>query len=250
MKLVLSKYKADSDKYRIDGNSITCRGTWVLSNIGFNEAGQVHVYLYRLGRLPLEEQLHWKQFNEVPKALLRESVIKTDFYGDFVEEYNPLSSLKSKLREVAERCTGWWVLRNESLFYRVHYPFTDTRDEWAAELMNLDQLLVEGLDEKWLRRQAEELGRTPDSRLRALKLLEECLCGLGFEESHARQVMSPWHAVHNLRSEVKGHASNSGGRKYEKKARKEHGSLLNHFRSLCEECDDSLKVIISVLHPA
>ena len=100
--------------------------------------------------------------------------------------------------------------------------------------MNLDQLLVEGLVEKWLRKKAADWGRSPDDRFRSLKLLEECLCGLGFEESHAREIMAPWHTVHNLRSELKGHASNSEGRKHESAARKEHGSLMNHFRQLCQ----------------
>ncbi len=113
--------------------------------------------------------------------------------------------------------------------------------------MNLDQLLVEGLVEKWLRAKATELGRNPDDRLRPLKLLEECLCGLGFDETHARQILSPWHDVHNLRSELKGHASTTEGRDQEIAARKAHGTLLNHFRKLCQDCDESLAIIMPAL---
>lgn len=244
---VLNKYKSDSEKYTIEHRSISCRGAWYLRAIGFNDAGQVHAYLGYLGDLPYEEQLHWKQFNEPPKARLSRSVIMTDFEGQFSDEYDPLVALKQELRAVNERRVGWWTMRDDTLPNRVHYPLTDARDDWASELMNLDQLLVEGLVEKWLRKRAVELGRNPDDRLRPLKLLEECLCGVGFEESHSRQIMSPWHKVHNLRSELKGHASSPEGRRHEAQARKEHGSLLGHFRQLCEDCDESLRIIVSAI---
>lgn len=111
--------------------------------------------------------------------------------------------------------------------------------------MNLDQLLVEGLVEKWLRKRATELGRIPEAQFRSLKLLEECLCGLGFDESHARQIVSPWRQVHDLRSKLKGHVSRSEGREYESATRTEFGNLRNHFRQLCQSCDESLEVVIS-----
>ena len=42
---VLLKYKADSDKYRLAGRSISCRGGWSLQTYDINDAGQVHTYL-------------------------------------------------------------------------------------------------------------------------------------------------------------------------------------------------------------
>ena len=244
---VLSKYKSDPEKYRIEHRSIACRGSWYLKGFGVNDAGQVHAYVGYLGNLPYEEQLHWKQFNEEPKAGLSKSVITTDFDGEFSDEYEPLSSLMYKLHEVEQRQIGWWVLRDRELPRRVHYPLTDTRNDWANELLNLDQFLVEGLDERWLRRKATDLGRKPDVKLRALKLLEECLCGAGFDADHSSKLMKCWHDVHNLRSELKGHASNSAGRERELTARKEHGSLVAHFKALCTACDESLDCIIQAI---
>jgi hypothetical protein len=244
---VLSKYKADPEKYQIEHRTITCRGAWNLKGFGVNDAGQVHAYLCDLGDLPFEEQLHWRQFNEAPKEWLSASVIATDFEGQFSDEYDPLLSLKQRLDEVHQRQIGWWTLRDLDLPRRVQYPLTDTRADWSNELMNLDQLLVEGLNEKWLRAKAKNLGRVPADQLRALKLLEECLRGAGFDEEHARQILSPWHAVHNLRSELKGHASDSTARDRDVDARMKHGTLLNHFRRLCAECDESLQVIATAI---
>jgi hypothetical protein len=244
---VLSKYKADTEKYSLEDRSVSCRGAWHLRGIGVNDAGQVHAYLFYLGNLPYEEQLHWKQYNEAPKAGLSKSVITTDFNGQFSDEYDPLPELKHKLQGVEKRQVGWWTVRDATLLKRTHYPFSDSRDDWASELMNLDQLLVEGLIEKWLRKKAMDLGRNPDDRLRPLKLLEECLCGLGFEETHARKLLTPWHTLHNLRSELKAHPSHSKGLSHEIEARKEYGNLKNHFRQLCQECDESLQIIITAL---
>lgn len=240
---VLTKYKADPEKYTIKSRTISCRGSWFLKAYGVNEAGQVHAYLGYLGDLPHYEQLHWKQFNEAPKAFLSNSVITTDFRGEWSSEYDPLGSLIQKLDALHRRDLQWWKLREEQLLRRVHPPLTDGLDEWASEIMNLDQLVVEGLQERWLRKRAIELKRQPDSKLRGLKLVEECLCGFGFDSDHAKEMLSVWHDVHNLRSVLKGHATTERHR-FEADARSSHGTLMNHFMDLCARLDESLEVVI------
>ena len=97
---VLLKYKSDRDKYQLESNSVSCRDTWHLKTFDINEAGQIHTYLIYLSRLPYEEQLHWKQYNEKPKVSLSDRAIKRDFEGGFYQKYDPLPSLKYKLREL------------------------------------------------------------------------------------------------------------------------------------------------------
>ena len=188
--------------------------------------------------------MHWKQYNEKPKAPISERAFTTDFEGQFYDEYDPLLSLKYRLKKLHQSKVGWWTLRDEDAPRKVHYPYTASRDEWAEEILNLDQLLIEGLEEKWLRRKARELGRNPDIKLRALKLTEECLIGVGFEEDHARQLRSPFHEVHNLRSKLKGHASGSEAEKIRKQTLQKFGSFRKHFEHLCATCDESLETII------
>lgn len=240
---VLTKYKADTEKYTVESNSISCRGTWYMKGYDVNDAGQIHVYLCDLGDLPYKEQLHWKSFNEPPKAPLSESVVRRDFGGQWSTEYNALQALKKQCRELQESKAPWWTIRDPSLLRKLNYPLTDSRDEWANEFLYLDQLLVESLNERWLRGKAKELGRTKVDSLRALKLVEECLIGFEFDAGRARDVMSPLHTVHNLRSELKGHASGSTAKNREKEARETHGSLLKQFRQTCQDCEESLRVI-------
>lgn len=241
---VLSKYKSDRDKYNLDTRSVSCRGAWHLETFDINSAGQVHTYLIYLSHLPYEEQLHWKQFNEYPKAPISKRAHKTDFEGEFYEEYDPLPSLKRKLEQLNKTDVKWWVLRSADSTSRVHYPYTNSYDEWADEILNLDQLLIEGFEEKWLRNKAKERDCDPDPRLRALKLTESLLVSLGFDDDHAREIMSPFHSVHNMRSILKGHTKGTEAEKIRKDALKEFGSFRGHFENLCSSCDESMEIIV------
>lgn len=244
---VLSKYKTDRGKYQLKSRSLSCRGAWELKTFDINDAGQVHTYLIYLSHLPLEEQLHWKQFNEEPKGTISARAYKTDFEGSWDEEYGPLEGLKRKLYALHEANTEWWKLRDPYAIDKVNYPYTTSKDEWADEIMNLDQLLVEGLEGKWLKRKAEELGRPKDDRFRSLKLLEECLVGAGFEPDHAREIMGVFHDAHNLRSKVKGHTSGQEAAQIKKNVLREFGSFRKHFENLCARCDENLEIIINAL---
>lgn len=240
---VLSKYKADSEKYRLDDRSITCRGAWGLQTYDINEEGQVHTYLVYLRRLPYEEQLYWKAYNEKPKGPISQSAFTTDFEGNWNLEYDPLRALKNALEELRQARVPWWTLRTQDLPDLVQYPATSSPDEWSNEILRLDQLVVEGFEERWLRKKAEELGRTPDKQFRSLKLIEECLIALGFDEEHAQNITSPLHEIHNLRSKLKGHASGSTFISIKRKVLAEHKTYRRHFHELCKAADESLQTI-------
>lgn len=244
---VLSKYKADHEKYELQSRSISCRGTWHLPTYDINTAGQVHTYLVYLSKLPYEEQLHWKQFNEAPKAPISDRAYKTDMLGEWSEEYDSLASLKAKLIAISNRETEWWSLRSEDGLTRVQYPVTASTDEWKEELLSLDQLLVEGFREKWLRNKAGDLGRTPDVKYGSIKLIEECLLGLGFEEDRASSIVAPFKETRNLRSKLKGHAPGKTAKSLASQALTDHGSYRVHFEDLCARCDESLEIVMKAL---
>jgi hypothetical protein len=240
---VLLKYKADSDKYSLAGRSISCRGAWSLRTYDINDAGQVHTYLVYLRDLPYEEQLYWRSFNEEPRAPISKRAFKTDFEGTWHLEYDPLNSLKSAFGDLNRDQVPWWTLRSQKLSDQLHYPVTPAPDEWANEILNLDQLVVEGLEAKWLRDTARSLGRTPDVIFASLKLVEECLLALGFAEGHAKAVVAPLKEAHDLRSKAKGHASGKEGAAIKRQILNDHGTYKDHFRELCQRCDESVRVI-------
>jgi hypothetical protein len=240
---VLSKYKADTEKYSLKARSIHCRGAWNLQTYDINEEDQVHTYLVYLRYLPYEEQLYWKAFNEPPKGAISKRAYTTDFLGSWDLDYDALESLRESLRAVGEANLHWWTPRPGKLLDQVHYPVTASPDEWANELLQLDQLLNEGFKEKSLRSMAVRHGRNPAPGFRSLKLIEECLIAGGASESNARLLVSPLRLLHDLRSKLKGHASGQEALKIRQQAIAEHGSLKAHFRKLCEDCDRSFKQI-------
>lgn len=221
---VLSRYKADPEKYSFEELSIYCRGNVWRLEYDVNEAGQVHCLLRHLVHLPKEEQLHWKNHNEKPKAPISE------------EQCGPLQSVKEKLRCL--RC-AWWKMRSPDALDRAQYPIPGLKEDWKNEIKALDQLIVEGFEEKWLREKAKSLGRKPEPRFRSLKLVEECLAGLGFEEDHARSIVAPFSELHDMRNKFE-HAEGKEARNLAKKARKYPGGYRAHYKDLAAGCDEAL----------
>jgi hypothetical protein len=240
---VLAKYKADRDKYDLEERSLSCRSTWHLQNFDINDVGQVHTYLVYLRNLPHKEQLHWKAYNEAPKGGISERAYRTDFEGCWDTKYDPLASLKAVFREWSEAQVPWWTLHSDRLLKQVYYPVTASADEWANEILQLDQLVVEGLDVKWLRAKAQKLRGAVDHTPASLTLVQQCLVGLGLGESDATKVVEPLKMVHYLRNKVKGHSSGRETIKIKQKVLTDHRSYTEHFRVLCSQCDDSVRAI-------
>lgn len=244
---VLLRYKADTEKYRLTDRSISCRGAWSLQTYDINDAGQVHTYICYLRNLPYEEQLHWKAYNESPKGPISKRALTNDFEGEFYSGYDALDSLKHFLSELKADRVPWWTLRSDDLTDRTHYPVTASADEWSDEILHLDQLLVEGFEEKWLRDKALALKRAIEPAFRSLKLMEECFVGLGFETDHAAKLLSPLRELHDLRSKLKGHAPGEEAADLKRKALTDFGSYKDHFRALVQECDESMRIIAEAL---
>jgi hypothetical protein len=212
-----------------------------------NEAGQVHTYLIYLSYLPYEEQLYWKSFNEPPKGPISRRAFQTDFKGEWNLEYDPLQSLVQILRDLHAAQVSWWRLRDEELINEVHYPVTNSADEWAKELHTLDKLLVEGFVTKDLRSRLTNLGRTIDSQWKSLKLVEEILRCLVCGEDEVREIVGPLQELHFLRSKISGHASGKEAKQIKAGVLKQHKTFPFHFRQLCTQCDRVVRALHSTL---
>ena len=242
---VLTKYKADPDKYDLKDRSITCRNSWHLKTFDINEAGQVHTYIGYLQGLPFKEQQHWKLYNEWPTGGLSKRAIDTDFKGQWTSERDPLQSLRHVVYELDRDPPLWWRRRGDQLRDRVHYPVTTSSKEWADELLALDQLIVEGFVPTELRKIATTAGVKIDNSWGSLKLVQEILRTK--DSLTADQTIEPLKQLHHLRSKVPGH--HTGERKtLEADAMRKHGSLKAHFRALCAECEDAFEVIVATLN--
>jgi hypothetical protein len=245
---VLAKYKADSEKYRLDERTITCRDAWHLQNYDINEAGQVHTYLVYLRNLPFEEQMYWRSFNEPPKTSISRRAFLSDFQGSWNSPYDPLESIKSWARDEKNHGLRWWRLKAEHLIGQTRYPVTSSADEWANEILHLDQLLVEGFEIDWLRAQTAQPMGSHNANAGSINLMTDCLAKCSLTDAEATNVMEPFKSLHYLRTKLKGHAASTETlAKIRRDTLKKHGSYSAHFRSLCEKCDKSLQVISQTL---
>lgn len=241
---VLRKYKSDTEKYTIKTRTIECRGSWRLRSYDINPEGQISAYLEDLNKLPYREQLHWKQYNEEPKGSISKRAFDNDILGKFIEETEVLEELK-KLLSIMNKCgLSWWTLKSENGLTKLHYPLTSSRDEWADEILNFDQLVIEGFNKKNLKNIAESLEATISKNFGTLKILENILIAKGYSAPDAYGIMSVFHEVHDLRNKVKGHVSGNEGEQLRKNALKKYGSYKNHFKSLVEKMVESLQILL------
>ena len=244
---VLQKYKADPSKYELTERSILCRGAWHLETYDINDEGQVHTYLRYLSNLPYQEQVYWQAFNECPKGALSRRAIETDFEGTFSKEYDPLEALKHKVEALDRKSPEWWNPRGKELSRIVHYPVTGSPSEWAESILALDQLVIEGLNDKRLRALAGTMDLPVETNWRSIKLLEACLVGRGVEKEEANSVAQALHTIHHLRTIAKGHAVPEKKAEAIKGAWKNYGSLREHFKALATDCDNALRVVLTKL---
>jgi hypothetical protein len=61
-------------------------------------------------------------------------------------------------------------------------------------------------------------------------------------------VVAPLRELHHIRSKVKGHASGQEAEALKREILQRHGSYRKHFRSLCEACDEAVKIIAAALN--
>jgi hypothetical protein len=244
---VLTKYKADPDKYDLQDRSITCRNAWHLKTYDINEAGQVHTYIGYLQNLPFKEQQHWRLHNEWPKSPISKRAFENDFKGEFTSEVDPLQSLRHAVMELDRNPPTWWRVRGEQVRDKVHYPVTTSRKEWADELLALDQMVIEGFVATELRKLAIASGIAVDSSWQSIKLIQEIL--RTNDSLTADQTVEPLKELHHLRSKVSGHSTGERAT-IEGQALREHGELTAHFRALCARCEDAFGRIVETLNAA
>lgn len=227
---VMQKYKTDTEKYTIDGRSITCRGSWYLKSFDVNEAGQISAYIYDLRSLPVSELMHWRAHNEEPKAGLSKRAIQTDFMGQFSSENDPLYDLRNIFSRWNDRAVKFWRLRDENLLRSMSYPFSENRDEWARDLDGLYKLCVEGYAVKSIRSKLSENGISFDNSMRSVTLL----ISLG-KASDPEFELKQHQKLIQLRNPLTGHPDPTRARELGREAVSEFGGYREHFESLCQE---------------
>ena len=243
---VLSKYKTDREKYTVKDREIWCRASWTLQAYDVNEAGQVFAYIRYLRNLPDSEQLHWKSFNEAPKAEISERAFINDFKGEFVTFRHPRAETLSILHRWQASGVEWWTLRDEDLLDRANPPISSSKDEWAEAIMDLSKLVAEGLEVKFLRAKLDKLGEAYRADEKSIALLEKIMAATN--PFGGPVTLEGLRTVQHIRSKVKGHSGSSEGKAIAQDAIAKHGTYGEHFNHLCKLVVRDLQTIEAALN--
>ena len=229
---VLSKYKADKDKYTISERDIYCRAAWRLKGYDVNEAGQVHAYICDIADLPYQEQLHWQAYNEEPKTGISDRALANDFQNKWWTGANPFREMMSRVRSWHDERVTWWKLRDSSLLDTMSLPLTDSRTEWAECCMDITKLVNEGFVIKSIREVLSAHSIHFKDNEQSLSLLEKLLADS--YQSSQEQKLSGMRQAQEIRSKVKGHAGSSKAQQLAISALEENESFADHVQSICE----------------
>lgn len=228
---VILKYKTDKDKYTVGERDITCRAAWHLKAFDVNEAGQIFAYICDLRNLPYAEQIHWKSYNEAPKADISERAITNDFRGEFTTFKDPLREVLSILQSWHDARVPWWTLRGDRLRERVSTPLSASRDEWADSFMDLAKLVVEGFEITAIRARLKKSNIKYDEKEQSIALLARLINGGA--KATEKQSLTGLRTVQLIRTKVKGHASGQEGETLVQEILAEHESFAEHFKHVC-----------------
>ena len=248
---VLSKYKADREKYTIHeaARFITCRGAWELKSYDINAAGQVHAYICDLRNLPYQEQLHWKSHNENPKGTISRRAYENDIEGTWSSHITALERVLHTLRRWAEQGYDWWQIEDETHLLRVNTPVSSSKDEWAQSFLELSKTVIEGFQTKPIRALLRHENISFDKGDRTLALLEKLLASRHPTDALPPKLEGLRHA-HQIRSKVPSHRGGAEADEIARNALVEHGTYREHFEHICnqiaKELDDIEETLTAV----
>ena len=92
----------------------------------------------------------------------------------------------------------------------------------------------------------EAQGGLPDPDWRSIRLLQAYFEATGHAPQDAEAIVEPLKKLHNLRTPLRGHASQSTKRAAVAEARGAFGTLRAHYTDLAGKCDKALDSILQM----
>lgn len=159
-KSVLLKYYSEPKRFTVTFHHFSCLNLWGI-DIDITKEGLVQVWLGDLGRLPPNEQLHWKQYNVKPRGTISQHRFATDFEAKFstpdIEE-TPIAYLLSafnELNSITEKKYSDKVFleltENDSHYLKiVRVPLTEEWKEFDEQIQALAKIFCDSINVKLL----------------------------------------------------------------------------------------------------
>lgn len=158
-KEVLQKYYQNPRRYTVSVGYLRCLDIWGIP-FDINEAGLVHVWLGDLGRLPYEEQLHFRQYNVPPSGGISKEFYQAQIMAQFVEKREPISDFKKlfeEVNELSQEKLGFKLFHeltdeDAHVYKTVHVPTTNELRELDEQLIYLSKILNDSINKSDLKK--------------------------------------------------------------------------------------------------
>ncbi len=204
---VLQKYYTTPRRYTIRTGILEFLDIWNIP-FGVNDEGLVHVWLGDLGRIPFEEQVHWRLHNVLPSGGLEESFYKTQILAEFAESKDPIHLLHNARDRVNERFESKFSFRlfrelggeDSYVAKSIHVPTTLEQKELDEQLLYLAKYLVDSINKSLLEERVKWRPTIPSENTHIRFLKAFLLEALGMQETLARQTTDALRTVQSLRS--------------------------------------------------
>ena len=154
---VLDKYYRQSRKYSVSVDTVRCGDLWNIY-IDNDHDDKICVWLVDLGKLPYEEQLHWRSCNLASEDGVSESFYRQQIRAEATSSNRPEHIFQYRYGELARECQdhlGWSLLLpleegDEYHIQNIRIPATDEQPEFDELVLGLTKILVDSLNEKEL----------------------------------------------------------------------------------------------------
>ena len=253
-KKVLDKYYHDPSKYTVEDSILRCGSLWSVY-IDNHHDDIVCAWLGDLGRdLPSSEQEHWCLFNIPPTGGVSKTYFTRQIEAQFANSGRPEHIFKQRyhdLQKVSQMHLGWqWLLplHTADAHHRqsLRIPATDEQRDFDGMVLSLTKMLIDSLNEKWLRKLIPCEKQEAFKDKRGIALLEAALHLNDLEGSDIH--IDFLRKLQNLRSSGSAHRKGKGYSKIAAYFDVENQSLRHVFANILNSASDTLDYFIVLVN--
>jgi len=214
-KKVLKKFYDAPDDYTIEYSTVYRIGIWYLS-FGINREGLIHTWLDKLQFLPYEDQLHWKQYNVLPRGRMSTNFFKSQLEAKFVDTDDPAEKIKQLYNDTNakfESELGFKLFKELSgedkyVFKTTHILLSDEQSEFDQQISNLAKIFVDCLNKTEIENRTNWKHSNPDEN-RSINYLEHFLTEKSLSKQNVTNVIQGLRLIQRIRSESTAHTKSS-----------------------------------------
>ncbi len=253
-KKVLDKYYHEPSKYTVEDSILRCGSLWSVY-IDNHHDDIVCAWLGDLGRdLPSSEQEHWCLFNIPPTGGVSKTYFTRQIEAQFANSDRPEHIFKQRyhdLQKVSQMHLGWqWLLplHTADAHHRqsLRIPATDEQRDFDGMVLSLTKMLIDSLNEKWLRKLIPCEKQEAFKDKRGIALLEAALHLNDLEGSDIH--IDFLRKLQNLRSSGSAHRKGKGYSKIAAYFDVENQSLRHVFANILNSASDTLDYFIVLVN--